>query len=108
MKILGIEGMTTREINEEINNGAKFVIYRYCISIIVLTFKRKSDIYFVKAGQNRVFKGLQWTLITFFFGWWGIPWGPIYSVQSLAANLGGGTDVTQEIRKSMDIHDLVS
>jgi hypothetical protein len=108
MEILGIEGMSTREINEEINNGAKFVIYRYCFSIIVLTFKRTSGIYFVKAGENRVFKGLQWTLITFFFGWWGIPWGPIYSVQSLATNLAGGKDVTQEIKKSMDIRELVS
>lgn len=108
MKIIGTEGMTAREINDEISNGAKFVVYRYCFSVIVLTFKRSSDIYFVKAGQNRTVKGLQWTLITFFCGWWGIPWGPIYSVGSLATNLSGGKDVTDQIVKSMDIYALTN
>ncbi len=106
MEIRGIEGMSTREIQDEISNGAKFVFYRYAVSIIFLSFKRSSDIYFVRPGQNRVTKGLGWTLITFFFGWWGIPWGPIYSVGCLGTNLSGGKDVTEQIKQSLDIHEL--
>ena len=30
-------------------------------------------------------------------GWWGIPWGPIYSIQSLYTNITGGHDVTDQI-----------
>jgi hypothetical protein len=106
MKIIGIEGMTPQQINEAISNGGRFVIYRYCISALVITFRRSSDIYFVKPGQNRVLKGMEWTLMTFFLGWWGLPWGPIYSIQSLGTNLSGGKDVTDQIQKSIDIHEL--
>jgi hypothetical protein len=108
MEIRGIEGMSVQEINDEISNGAKFVVYRYCVSIIVLTFKRSSDVYFIRPGQNRVVKGLEWTLLTFFFGWWGIPWGPIYSIGSLSTNLAGGKDVTEQIQKNLDIHELTN
>lgn len=96
-KIRGTEGMSADQINFEIQRGAKYVLFYYCISILVLTFRRSSDIYFVRAGENRVVKGLPWTVLTLLCGWWGIPWGPIYSVQSLVVNLGGGKDVTQEL-----------
>jgi hypothetical protein len=108
MKIHGIDGMSNAEINEELNNGAKFVIYQYCISVILLTFKRPTDIYFIRPGKNSVMKGIEWSLLTLVLGWWGIPWGPIYTVSSLTINLKGGKDVTEQIRKSMDIHDLIT
>jgi hypothetical protein len=33
--------------------------------------------------------------------WWGIPWGPIYTIQALATNLRGGKNVTHEVIASM-------
>jgi len=30
------------------------------------------------------------SLKTLLLGWWGIPWGPIYSVQAIFSNLFGG------------------
>jgi hypothetical protein len=108
MKIIGIESMTPKQISDEIDNGAKFVIYTYCISAILVTFRRSSDIYFIKPGQNSVVKGLQWSLLTFVLGWWGIPWGPIYSIGALSTNLSGGKNVTDKIRTSLDIHELVN
>ena len=95
--IKNTDGLTTDQINRELAHGAKFVIYQYTISIIVMTFRRSSDIYFVRAGENGVLKGLPFTLITLVFGWWGIPWGPIYSIGSLYHNLRGGKNVTGEI-----------
>jgi hypothetical protein len=96
MKVLGIEGMTSDQVRFEIQRGARFVYYQYCISIVVMTFRRSSDIYFIPAGESSVSKGLQWTLLTMLLGWWGIPWGPIFSVQSLITNLKGGKDVTAQ------------
>lgn len=95
--IRNTDGLTTDQINRELAHGAKFVIYQYTISILVMTFRRSSDIYFVRAGESGVLKGLPYTLITFVFGWWGIPWGPIYSIGSLYHNLRGGKNVTAEI-----------
>jgi hypothetical protein len=97
MKIHGIEGMTTAEINQELQRGAKFVLYQYCISVVVMTFKRGTDVYFIKSDESAVGKGMGWTALTFFLGWWAIPWGPIYTIGSLITNFGGGKDVTAEI-----------
>jgi len=99
--IKNIEGLTNQQISTELAQGAKFVVYQYTISIIVMTFKRSSDIYFIRAGENATVKGLPYTLLTFVLGWWGIPWGPIYSIGSLVTNLGGGKNVTQEVLQAV-------
>jgi len=93
-RIIGIDRMGPSELNFELQRGGKFVTYYYCISIIVMTFRRGSDIYFIKTGESPVSKGLPWTLISLLLGWWGIPWGPIWTIQSLAVNFRGGKDVT--------------
>ncbi|MEM6343908.1 MAG: hypothetical protein AAF927_08510 [Bacteroidota bacterium] len=96
-QIKGLEGLTDAQIQTELDRGAKFVVFEYCVSIIVMTFKRGTDIYFIKSDESALTKGMGWTLLTFFLGWWGIPWGPIYTIGSLYTNLSGGKDVTQEI-----------
>jgi hypothetical protein len=101
MKILGIEGLNEEQLATEIQRGAKFVIYQYCISIVILTFRRPSDIYFIRAGETAVGKGLGFSLISLLLGWWGIPWGPIYTIGSFITNFGGGKDVTQEVLVSL-------
>lgn len=96
MKIVGIEHMSSAELTSELQRGGKFVMYYYCVSLLVITFRRGSDVHFIRAGESSISKGLLWSLLTFVMGWWGIPWGPIYTVQSLAVNFRGGKDVTPE------------
>ncbi|MEO6232720.1 MAG: hypothetical protein ABJB11_10745 [Ferruginibacter sp.] len=100
--IKNIDGLTIEEINRELSNGGKFVVFQYCFSIIVMTFKRGSDIYFIKADESKVKHSIGYTLITLLFGWWGIPWGPIYSIGALHTNLTGGKDITQDVLNSMN------
>lgn len=101
MKIRGAERMSKSELDFEIQRGAKFVIFQYCISALVVTLKRPSDVYFIRAGENATAKGLPFTLLSLLAGWWGIPWGPIYTVQSLYKNFSGGVDVTQSVVQSL-------
>lgn len=96
-KIIGLEGMTTSEINFELQRGGKFVLFQYCVSALVVTFKRASGVYFLKSGESAFVKGLPFTAISFIAGWWGFPWGPIYTIRSLFVNLRGGKDITAEI-----------
>ena len=103
MKIKGIEGLTVIELQDEINQGGKFVIYQYCISILVMSFKRPSDIYFVRKDGNRLTKGLPFSLVSFLLGWWGIPWGIIYTFGSLGTNFGGGKDVTGDVMRFIHV-----
>jgi len=96
-KVVGIDGISPAELNFELQRGGKFVIYYYCISALVVSFRRGSQIYFIKAGESSVSKGLPWTLLSLLLGWWGIPWGPIWTIQSMAVNFRGGKDVTASI-----------
>lgn len=97
MHINGIEGMTSADLSSEVAKGGKFVIFQYCFSVVVMSFKRRSPIYFVKADENAALKGLRYTLISALLGWWGIPWGIVFTVQTLVNNCNGGKDVTQPI-----------
>ena len=101
MKIHGIEGMSPDWLQSEIQRGAKLVFYQYAISILVMSFRRSSDIYFIPAGESAVKKGLIWSLISLLAGLWGIPWGPIFTIQSLVTNFKGGKDVTAELSASL-------
>jgi len=101
IKLIGIDGLSAEELNHELEKGAKFVMFEYCISIVFMTFKRSSDIYFIKAGEGTAGKSIGFTLLTLLVGWWGIPWGPIYTIGSLITNLGGGKNVTNEVVASL-------
>jgi len=100
--IKNIEGLSIDDINRELERGAKFVMFDYCISIIVMTFRRNSDVYFVKAGESSIGNSIGFTIISLIFGWWGIPWGPIYTLRALYVNLTGGRDITEEVLHSFN------
>jgi len=65
-----------------------------------------TDIYLVRAGENRILKGLPWTLITLLVGWWGIPWGPINTVRTLWTNFHGGEDVTAAVASAIGLQGV--
>lgn len=97
MKIKNFAGLSSADLKRELEHGGKFVLYDYSISIVVMTFRQSSDIYFIRSNENAVVKGLGFTLISLLLGWWGIPWGPIYTVGALYRNLSGGKNVTAEV-----------
>jgi hypothetical protein len=41
-------------------------------------------------GSCSVKAGLLYSFGTLLLGWWGIPWGPVYTVQAIARNFRGG------------------
>jgi hypothetical protein len=100
-RIRGIEGLKHGELDFEIQRGAKFVLFQYCISMLVITLRRSSDIYFLRQGESAAVKGLPFTLLSLVAGWWGIPWGPIYTIQSVYNNSRGGKDVTEAVVNSL-------
>lgn len=101
MEINGLENISPQMLSQEIQRGAKFVFFEYCISIIIITFKRSSGIYFIRAGESTAGKSAMFTAISLLLGWWGFPWGPIYTIASLYTNLSGGKDVTMEVMNAL-------
>ncbi len=65
--------------------------HRMCISYLVMTSSRLT--WFVPAddpGSNSTLC----LLITLFGGWWGIPWGPIKSIETFTENAGTKNVIT--------------
>jgi hypothetical protein len=100
-RIIGLENMTSEQLQAELQMGGRFVIFQFCISAVVMSFKRSSDIYFIRAQQSAFSKGLSFSALTLCFGWWGIPWGPIWSLSTLFTNFTGGKNVTKEVMQSL-------
>lgn len=106
MKIKNIDGLSATDLQQVAAKGGRFVYYTYTISIIVVTFKRTSGVYMVRQGESLVTKGLPFTLLSFLFGWWGIPFGPRYTIESIVNNFRGGKDVTEEVMSTVAGHIL--
>ncbi len=107
-RIEGVDGMTVGQLRSAIQNGGRFVVFPYAISLIVITLRRASPITFMPAGTGRVVKGLPYLLISLLLGWWGIPWGFIFTPTCIVANLKGGRDVTGAIAGPLIEHSLTS
>ena len=94
MKIKNIEGLKVSQIKELVGQGAEFVYFPYALSFVLMTLKQSSSIYFIRPYEGKFkyyYKHFGFNLI---FGWWGFPWGPIYTIGSMYTQLTGGKDVT--------------
>ena len=87
-----------QDVQVDIERGGRFIKCSYTISLIAFTFS-KNDVFYVPSECQNHGKTNIRNVATLIFGWWGIPWGPIKSYQSLALNFGGGKDVTSEYAK---------
>ena len=90
-------GNAAGDLEREILAGGRYVLYQYCISILVMSFKRPSRIVFLRRDQDGFSDALSFSLISLAAGWWGIPWGPIWTISTVVHNARGGTDVTHAV-----------
>ena len=97
MDIKGLEGISVQQLADELERGGRFVIFEYVISIVIVTFRRPSDIHYLRPGESALSKGLPYILLSALLGWWGIPFGLIYTPIAIIKNLAGGRDVTKEV-----------
>jgi len=98
MDIAGLEGRTVNQLQNELKHGGKFVVYLWVVSLLIVTFKRPSKIHYIPPGESAFVRGLPYTLCSVLFGWWGIPWGILYTAQAILENTSGGKDVTAELK----------
>lgn len=65
----------------------KTVLVKYCIVYSAIFFTRKDFTnYCVKGSSRSVVVGVGSTVFNLMMGWWGLPWGPIYTPQSIYIN----------------------
>lgn len=72
----------------KVSGQPRYVVYRHVISALLVTYRGgRQGIFCSDCGAKQAYKE---SLITWVLGWWGFPWGPIYSVQTIARNMLGG------------------
>ncbi|HXG13072.1 MAG TPA: hypothetical protein VNK04_25160 [Gemmataceae bacterium] len=98
MRIMGAENLTAEEVRAELARGGRLVFFEYCISLVLVTLRRPSPVYLLRAGEHGLLKGLPYTVLSLLLGWWGVPWGFIYTPLTLWTNLAGGRDVTAALQ----------
>src|SRR5262245_36721027 len=98
----GISNLSREQLMSDVQHGGRFVVYQYCFSVIVLTFKRPSDVYYIAPQRSAFLTGLRFSLVSLILGWWGISWGPIWTVSTIAKNCMGGVDVTGAVVAGMN------
>jgi hypothetical protein len=97
MQIRGIDHLSLAEVEGQLRSDARFVHFEYCVSFLILTWRMPTDIFLLTPRQRGVFRSWPYLLVTFLFGWWGLPWGLYLTPQVLYINLCGGKDVTAEV-----------
>lgn len=102
MKIRNIGGLSHEDLRNEVAKGARLIYYPYTISLGLITFKKKSDLYIVRKRDNAKRKAFPYLLVSALLGWWGIPLGPKLTLQSIAVNRRGGKDITEEVMSILD------
>jgi len=93
------------QIKAIVEDGGRFVFFPYTISIGVATFKRASSIYLVRSGERSIKHSYKHVLTNAVVGWWGIPWGPIYTINCMYHQFSGGRDVTYDVMSHLIQHD---
>jgi hypothetical protein len=99
-KITG--GLSPVEIRSAIESGARFIVFQYVISAILISSRRNSRIIYLKPSENPTKRGLPYTLLTALAGWWGIPHGIINTPTVIYQNFRGGKDITANVLATIE------
>jgi hypothetical protein len=97
MRIDGLDNVTAAQLQAELAAGGRFVYYEYCISFVILSLRCPTRIRYLRPSEMGVVRGLPYVLLSLLLGWWGLPWGIIYTPLTIFTNLCGGHDVTDEV-----------
>jgi hypothetical protein len=97
LRIDGLVRATPESVARAVADGSRLVCFEYCISLAVASLRRTTCVYIVPAGRVGLPGGWRYTLLSLLLGWWGIPWGLIYTPLVIITNLSGGCDVTDEV-----------
>jgi hypothetical protein len=90
-----------REAARAVATGGRLVVYEICISLVFITLRRPTGVKILRPGERGIVRGLPYSLVSLVLGWWGLPWGVIYTPLTILTNLRGGFDVTNQFREDL-------
>ncbi|EHQ26215.1 hypothetical protein [Mucilaginibacter paludis] len=92
-------GISIEQLYDDLSHGGRIVSYGYCVSIIAMTYRLMSSPHFIRPDEKISKYRMGYNLRSLILGWWGLPWGPIYTIDMIKINAktGGGIDVTEDL-----------
>lgn len=75
--------------DRKVTSNTVLTQYQACVSLFILTLRFRSPRRIVGSPENQT-TAIVYTLISAVAGWWGIPWGFVYTPQAIYRNLKGG------------------
>ena len=103
MRIIGAEHLSGENLADELRRGGKFVQFTWALSVIILSFRLRTDIYYLRPGESAVGKAIPFVLLSCVAGWWGFPFGPIFTLWAIIENLSGGRNVTGAVVAALQV-----
>ena len=100
MNVKGMKGLTVAQVQDEVDLGGRFVQYTWCLSLLIVTYRYTSAVYFLRKDENAFVKGLPFTVLSLLLGWWGIPYGVFYTLGAVYSNINGRC-VTEFVMKRL-------
>ncbi|MBI5700971.1 hypothetical protein HZC34_03865 [Candidatus Saganbacteria bacterium] len=89
-----LSGGKTKYAGREITKETEVVRYTWVLSFIIFSIRDQSAYYFFPKGYAM---GYVFSLITFIFGWWGLPFGLIWTIPAIIKNFKAEDKATVEM-----------
>jgi hypothetical protein len=100
------EGLTFEDVIQGKDKGNRFVFFAYLIPLpLFYPIRRISGIYYLRPGDKASDYNTKYNLITLFWGWWGMPFGP-GRTYSVIVNNRTGIDVTEDVYHNLTKEDF--
>jgi hypothetical protein len=97
--------MSLKEFEKSLEQGKRYVVFGYVMSIIVYSFNSNSKIIVGKSKSDLFIKSfLPYTILSILLGWWSF-YGFLYTLKVLYTNCMGGVDISPEIRTHIQNQD---
>jgi hypothetical protein len=97
--------LTADEVRARVAAGARLVRFELCVSALVFTLRRQSEVYLTDTRRQRTLRGLWYSLGSLLLGPWGVPWGLVWTPWAVWVNLSGGVDETDAVLAWLDTRD---
>jgi hypothetical protein len=97
--------LTAEQLAAAIAKGGKFIVFRYQVSLLAVSFLRLSPAIFIRHADELNAYRKKYNLKAWLMGLWFFPTGPFSVARAIRFNNSGGLDVTVDILQNLEFFD---
>lgn len=100
-KLQNINTNDLEHLKNEVDSGAKFIVFNYRIGLGLVSLHKLSPAIFIKREDEIEKFKKKYNLLNLIFGPWFVFRGPVLAYDAYKVNKNGGIDVTNDILKNL-------